>query len=355
MILRFLLFPISFLYGSIIAFRNILFNNKILPSKGFDLPIISVGNLSTGGTGKSPQIEYLIRLLSATYKVATLSRGYGRKTKGFLLANKRSSSADIGDEPLQFFSKYDSIKVAVDEKRVRGVELLQKKVPETEVILLDDAFQHRSISPGLSILLTDFSELYTDDYMLPTGNLREFKRGAKRADIIVVTKCPNLPFEIERERLIKKIAPLPHQQVFFSIINYGNFTPLDKQKSNMLSKEYYFENNYSILLLSGIANITPLTDYLKSKTKNVIPMNYKDHHEFSETELRDVESRFNDIQNMNKIILTTEKDAMRLRSSKFIAKLSTLPVFFIPIETVLNEKDTNDLNQTILDYVKKTN
>ncbi len=351
--LRIILWPISIVYGIIILLRNKLYDWRIFPSTKFNIPIISIGNLCVGGTGKSPQIEYLIRLLSQEFNVATLSRGYGRKTKGFLLAGKESTALEIGDEPLQFLTKFPDMPVAVDTKRVRGVKNILQHFPLIKAILLDDAFQHRSIRPGLSILLTDFSRMFSKDFVLPTGQLREFTSGVKRANIIIVTKCPDVLLPLERLRLIKEIKPLPHQSVYFSFIKYGEFLPLYKEPIPPFSKSYYFERSYSVLLLTGIANTEAIEYYLLNKAKTIIPVKFPDHHLFTVKDLENVMKIFDTIVSSNKIILTTEKDAMRLKDQKFSAILRKLPIFYVPIEVSFYEKDKMEFNTQIIDYVRK--
>lgn len=352
-ILRIILIPFSMLYGCIMQLRNLLFDLSILKSHRFNLPVISVGNLSVGGTGKTPHIEYLIRLLKQEFYIATLSRGYGRKTKGFLLANTQSGAEDLGDEPLQFKKKFPGIRVAVDEKRVRGTNNLLKEFPSLQCILLDDAFQHRFIKPGLSILLTEFAHLYSSDFVIPSGGLREFKTGAKRADIIVVTKCPEILLPIERKRLLDEINPLSHQKVFFSYIRYGDFCPLNCSDKNPFSKEFYFERNYSIALVTGIANTKSLEYFLKHKVKNIYPIKFSDHHNFKKTDIIRIKELFNNIAAPNKIILTTEKDAMRLNKPEFSDVLKDIPVFYIPIEIAFHDKDGNLFNEQVINYVRK--
>jgi tetraacyldisaccharide 4'-kinase len=331
--------------------RNKLYDRKIFPSTTPDIPTISVGNLCVGGTGKTPHIEYLIHLLKNEFYLATLSRGYGRSSSGFMLADTQSTAADIGDEPMQFKKKYAGIRVAVDEKRVRGVQKLLNNFPSLQAVLLDDAFQHRAISPGLSILLTDFSKLYIHDFVIPTGQLREFRNGSKRADIIIVTKCPHVLLPIERKRLTDEIKPQSQQQIYFSSIKYGDFIPLNVAK-NPFTKEYYFERNFSVLLLTGIANTSALSYYLKDKIKNVEHVKFPDHHDFSKKDLERVKAIFNSMPAANKLILTTEKDAMRLKNTDFSTILKDLPVFYIPIEITFDEKDKNALNNSILNYVR---
>lgn len=359
--LRIILFPFSVLYGCIVFLRNKLYDWKLFPSKEFEIPTISVGNLSVGGTGKTPHIEYLIRLLKPEFYIATLSRGYGRKTKGYVLSDTQSTAIDIGDEPLQFKKKFSGLRVAVDGNRVRGINNLLKEFPSLQTILLDDAFQHRAVKPGLNILLTDFGKLYKKDNVVPTGSLREFKSGAQRADIIIVTKCPEILLPIERKRLLTEINPLPHQHVYFSYIKYGDFIPVIGEATNPLSKEYYFERNFSMALLTGIANTKPLEYYLKDKVKNITPIKYNDHHNFTHVDIENIRKIFNNIASANKIILTTEKDAMRLKNVMYAEAIKDLPLFYIRIEIEFHNNDKNtrlndsvgqEFNEQILHYVR---
>ncbi len=246
------LFPFSCLYGFIVFVRNKFFDWNIQPSAEYDNAIISVGNLSTGGTGKTPHVEYIIRLLQNDYSLATLSRGYKRKTKGFLQASKDSTYHDIGDEPLQYSQKFSDINVAVDECRRRGIESINSQNPDLDVIILDDAFQHRYVKPGLSILTTDFHNLYVEDYCLPSGTLRESKRGAKRADVIIVTKSPRVLSPITRRRITELIKPRAYQELLFTYLDYSEPIPLSKEQPDILHKKYS-----SILMITGIANSYP--------------------------------------------------------------------------------------------------
>lgn len=350
--LRIIAFPLSLIYGIILSLRNKLYDISILRSHEFDIPVISVGNLSVGGTGKTPHIEYLIRLLKPEFYIAALSRGYGRKTKGFKIADTQSIASEIGDEPLQFKRKFNNIHIAVDAKRVNGILQLKKNYPSIQCILLDDAFQHRSVLPGLSVLLTDYSKLYVNDFVVPTGTLREFRSGATRADIIIVTKCPTILLPIERKRIVSELKPLPHQRVYFSFIRYGNFLPISSAEENPFTKEFYFERNYSILLLTGIANTSPLDYFLKDKVKNLESLKFPDHHQFTLKDIEQVKKIFNNIAASNKIVLTTEKDAMRLRGPEYSEALKDLPVFYLPIEIDFHEKDKEQFNEQIVHYVR---
>ena len=311
-----------------------------------------MGNLSVGGTGKTPHIEYLILLLKKEFYIATISRGYGRKTQGFVLSDTQSTAKDIGDEPLQFKKKFSGLRVAVDGNRVRGIKNLLKEFPSLQTILLDDAFQHRAVKPGLNIILTDFSKLYLNDNIMPSGSLREFKSGIQRADIIIVTKCPEILLPIERKRLLTEINPKPHQHVYFSFIKYGDFIPVIGEGTNPLAKEYYFERNFSMALLTGIANTKPLEYYLKDKIKNIIPIKYNDHHHFTKADIGNIQKIFNNIVTANKIILTTEKDAMRLKNPEYAEAIKNLPLFYIPIEIEFHNKDKEAFNEKILHYVR---
>lgn len=334
-ILRYLLFPFSVLYGWITSIRNYLFDIHFFKSKSFDIPTIVVGNLSVGGTGKTPQIEYLIRLLSQKYKIATLSRGYKRKSKGFILANSTVTSQLIGDEPYQMYQKFPNIQVAVDADRCNGIQQLLNQDTKPEVILLDDAFQHRKVKAGFYILLSSFDDLYCNDYMLPTGNLRESRKGAKRADMIIITKCPkNLP-EIAQQEIKNKIGL--NCPIYFSYIGYND------QVVNFESTKKISEiSNFNKLLIAGIAKPKPFFDFLANA--NDEQMVFADHHFFTEKEMNTINKK-----SENKdIIITTEKDFVRLNASLKNNKLYYLPIqsFFI--------KNKENFDQNILDYVGKS-
>ena len=297
-LLRLLIWPLSFLYGIAMLIRNLLFNFSVLSKTEFkEVTLIGVGNLSAGGTGKTPHIEYLINLLHPHYKVATLSRGYGRKTTGFQQASTTSTALEIGDEPKQFRNRFPiEIPVAVDANRVNGVKQLIQNFPFLEVVLLDDVFQHRSIKPGLQILLTDYAALFYKDYMLPTGYLREPKSGMKRADIIVVSKTPDFFSPLERKRIIQEIKLKAHQKIYFSKIVYGNLMPIEnKLDKEVLSLSTFTETNYSVVLLTGIANSKPLEYFLKDKVAALLPMRFSDHHEFKTAEILELKEVYKTI------------------------------------------------------------
>lgn len=332
-VFRKLLFPFAIVYDIITSIRNFLFDVGVLKSYSFPLPIIAVGNLSVGGTGKTPQIEYLIRLLSDKYRVATLSRGYKRKSKGFVLADSSSNASILGDEPFQFYQKFPSIQVAVDANRKNGIEQLLQQEFKPEVILLDDAYQHRKIKAGMYILLTAYDDLYSDDYLLPTGNLRESKAGANRATIIVVTKCPkNLSLE-EQNRIAKLLKLSSEQSLFFSFIEYD--AAIYSKDSKISIKELGFDSN---ILLAGIAKPDPFFKYLKQENDECIT--FPDHHHFSDSEITAIQK-----QAMGRKIITTEKDYVRLKDSMLSEQLYYLPIrsSFINNELIFN--------QLIIDYV----
>ncbi|MEO6883446.1 MAG: tetraacyldisaccharide 4'-kinase [Bacteroidia bacterium] len=345
--LRFLLFPFALIYGAIIALRNLFFDIGIFSYKKIIVPVISVGNLSIGGTGKTPHIEYLIRLLKNNYNVATLSRGYGRRSKNYFLANENSNSNEIGDEPMQFKHKFPEISVAVDAKRVNGIENLLKTNPKIDAILLDDAFQHRAVKPHLSILLSDYKKLFFNDFILPIGNLREPRNGYKRADIIIITKCPETISDLEKENIKSKIKNLTHQKIIFSFVKYGNLISLNTTEIAQLDSEL------DILLVTGIANSLPLEKYLKGKVKTIFPMRFRDHHNFTSTDIQQVKNNFSELKSSKKIILCTEKDAMRLRNTSLLKTLESVPFFYIPIEIYFQEDDKREFDNLILETVLK--
>ena len=301
-----------------------MYDKRIIQSTSFNMPIICVGNLAVGGTGKSPMVELLVNMLKNNFKVAILSRGYKRKTRGYALATNLSTALDIGDEPMQFHSKFPEVAVAVGEERIVAIPQLLHDRPDTKVIILDDAFQHRSVKAGLNILLTDYNNLFTRDWYLPTGDLRDEKRSYKRAEVIIVTKCAETLTIDEKKEIINEIKPTEDQHLFFSAIEYG------KPYHVVTKNPRAIDNHTEVLLVTGIADPRPLKKYLQEKSKTYFQQSYNDHHIFSIDDLREIIQRFNAISHKNKIILTTEKDAVRLE--KFHNELSGLPVYVLPIE-----------------------
>lgn len=343
---RLLLFPFSIIYGFILYLRNKLYDVNILKSKSFETPIITIGNLSTGGTGKSPHIEFLIKNLKDEFKLATLSRGYKRKTKGFVLADANSTAEDIGDEPKQFKNKFENIPIAVDANRKNGINQLLNQFPDLDLILLDDAFQHRKVKANISILLTEYSNPFYKDYILPMGHLREARAGYKRADIIIITKCPDVLSPFDLNRIKAEIQLQDHQEIYFSYIEYGQLVAVTDGAKQIAD---YNLSDYSITLLSGIANPAALKFYIKRYAKEVNEVQFPDHHFFTDNDLKKIESKFNSFISKQKIIITTEKDAVRLDKEKF----KHLPIFYIPIEIKFHLEDQKNIVKQISNYVRK--
>lgn len=348
-ILKLFLLPFAALFGIIIRVRNFLFDYKILPSNAYKIPIVSVGNLCVGGTGKTPHVEYILKLLGQGADLATLSRGYGRKTSGFRMAAEGDHAGTIGDEPSQFFNKFPRITVAVDEERRRGIKHLLSHAVPPEIIILDDAFQHRYVKPGLSILLTDYHKLYSSDYLLPLGTLREPRKGANRADIIVVTKTPSVLSPIERQGIIDAIKPKPHQTVVFSYIKYGTMRSLWNQ-DEFIQKE---TRCGVIMMVAGIANTYPLEFELRNRCNDLITNRYKDHHAYNEKDFKEISEKFSDIYTRNKLLVTTEKDAMRMLDPKIKPHASKLPFYFLPIEIEFHNEDKQIFDQKLINYARK--
>lgn len=317
------------------------FDIGLLNSRSFDIPIIAVGNLNVGGTGKSPMIEYLIRLFNESCHTAVLSRGYGRKTKGFLMATSDSTAVDLGDEPFQFYRKFKNLDVAVDEKRVRGIETLQQIKPDLDLVLLDDAFQHRYVKAGKYILLTAYDHLYMDDFMLPTGNLREPINGADRADLILVSKCPSNLSETIRMDILKRIDPKTHQKVFFSSIEYDNYIYSGDGKIALDEL-----STYKILLVTGIANSKPLVEFLQNNRLDIEHIEFADHQFINTDQQKKIALKFNKMNGERKLILTTEKDYVR----SFLKV--ELPVYYLPIKMSILGGDQK-FNEIIHNYVRK--
>lgn len=334
--LRKLLLPFSALYWLVTAIRNLFYDRGIFKSYSFDIPIIAVGNLSTGGTGKTPQTEYLIRLLGDKYRVATLSRGYGRKTKGFIIADETASAQTIGDEPYQFYSKFPNITVAVDANRVNGITQLLALNPKPEVIILDDAYQHRRLKAGFYILLTPYGDMYPSDFILPAGNLRESRTGAKRANFIVVTKGPFHLNPEQRERILKKLKLKPLQKVAVTCIDYAYavYSGHGEISINDVTK-------MPKVLVAGIARPERFFDLLAGP--DTVCKKYPDHHVFTQKELNELNTLAND-----KIIITTEKDYTRLKG-----KLPADRLYYLPISSMF-VSGGEDFDNTILNYVEKS-
>ena len=343
-----LLLPFALVYGLIVFLRNKMFDFNLLRQKSFALPIISVGNLSAGGTGKTPHIEYLINLLHEEVIISTLSRGYGRKTKGFLLVEATATAETVGDEPLQYKKKYPEICIALDEKRVRGISKIQELRPATEIVLLDDAFQHRYVKPGISILLTDYYKPFSHDYLLPSGSLRESRNGMKRADIIVITKCPRVLSPITCKSMEEDMKIQQGQNVYYSYIEYGKLVPMNPLSENMLIGKFS-----TILMFAGIANPYPLEDQLKTLADKVETLKFRDHYQYQPKDMLKIKGIFESIFSKNKIMVTTEKDAMRIKDTPLMNFFVNLPLFYLPIEVKFHKKDKDKFDKQILNYVRK--
>lgn len=331
--IRKILLPFSLLYWLVMAMRNLFYNTGVFKSTEFKTPVIAIGNLSTGGTGKSPQTEYLIRLLKDKFRIATLSRGYKRKSTGYILADTNANADLLGDEPYQFYGKFPEINVAVDANRINGITQLLSLEPNPEVIILDDAYQHRKVKAGFYVLLTAYGDIYADDCLLPAGNLREGRSGAKRADVIIVTKCPSHLSEIKKQRIVKKLRPLPNQKVYFTAIAYNTVvyngvSHLDTTEVKAMKK----------VLVAGIAKPQPFFNHLKNESD--LCLTYPDHHDFSDKDIKDILAAAKD-----KIIVTTEKDYVRLKG-----KLPFDKLFYLPIKTSFLDRG-EEFDKTVLDFI----
>lgn len=322
-----LLAPVSLLYGLIVALHQLAYASGLLKAVSFSIPVISIGNLSMGGSGKTPHIEWLVRLLKPYISVATLSRGYRRKTLGFLFVQPEMSAREAGDEPLQFKRKFPEIAVAVSESRVLGIPQILSYYPQTQAILLDDAFQHRAVQPGLNILLTEFRRPFFKDFLLPSGRLREWRSSYTRADIIIASKCPEGMGQTERDSFIAALKPRQGQQVFFSTYAYGEpyylFNPAYRGT---------IDQDTEVIAITGIAHASYLHDYLLSRCGSLTTIEYEDHHYFEEQEMVQLKYRYDALETKRKIIITTEKDAMRLDMHRQFFLEHQLPLFVVPVQ-----------------------
>ncbi len=344
--MRKILLPISLIYHIVLKIRHKLYDWGIFKAKQFDFPVICIGNLCFGGTGNTPTTEYLINLLKGQFHVATLSRGYGRKTKGFVLADESSNYEAIGDEPYQYFRKFNDIQVAVDEDRVDGVQKLINQTNPPEIILLDDAFQHRKIQAGLNILLTDYNCLYSEDFLLPAGTLRDIRSAAQRADIIVVTKSPEKLSDKEFENLKARLKPNESQKIFSSYMVYSNLIPL-----NEAAKIINPNDADCAIALCGIAKPTPFIEETKKRFVQVKELIFSDHHDFSKGDMEKIAKAFETFGKQNAIIVTTEKDASRLMKNSYLCQFNNLPIFALPIEVRFHQEEA--FNSEIDTYVRR--
>lgn len=347
------LYPVSWLYGAGVWLRNKMFDWGIYKERSFDLPVICIGNITVGGTGKTPHTEYLIRLLQKSYKVAVLSRGYKRKSKGFIIARATTSVKSIGDEPYQMKQKYPDIHMAVDADRCHGIEQLCKETvaPGTDVILLDDAFQHRYVKAGVNILLVDYNRLICEDALLPAGRMREPESSKYRAQVVIITKCPQSMSPMDFRVLTKQMELYAFQKLYFTSLDYGKLYPLfNEGKKYTLDK---INQNVHILLLTGIASPEQLRNDLSAFNKNIHPMTFNDHHAFTSKDMQSIKQTFEQLPEGKRMIVTTEKDAVKIKSNPHIDD-NIKPYFYIlPIEVVFLQNQEESFNQYIIDYVRK--
>jgi tetraacyldisaccharide 4'-kinase len=350
----FILYPFSFVYRLITDIRNLLFDTGIFPSEEFSIPVICVGNITVGGTGKTPHTEYLINLLRNEFKVALLSRGYKRKSYGFMIATMSSTVLEIGDEPLQVFRKFPEIIAAVDTNRRNGIKTIMNQHPETDVIILDDGFQHRYVKPGLSILLTDYNRLMTKDYLMPYGNLRENRNNRKRAGIILVSKTPEEIPETEMTDIIKELKPTQGQSLFFSSVSYGKLVPLfENSVLNNYNLQEINHDIYGVVLITGIAVPDSLRYFLGKYFIEIVHLNYPDHHYFSKYDIEKIKTAWNGLRSEEKIIITTEKDAVRLREFTNIEDSFKRAFYYIQVGVSILRNEKHEFDNLIFDYVRK--
>lgn len=345
--------PLSWLYGAAVHVRNKLFDRGILRSRSFGVPTICIGNLAVGGTGKTPHTEYLIRMLTqAGLHVAVLSRGYKRKSKGYILANDSHNAKQIGDEPYQMKSKYPHIRVAVDEDRAHGIrKLLQESQPKIDVILLDDAFQHRKVKAGLNILLTDYSRLWCDDTLLPAGNLREPTEGKNRAQIVIVTKCPPDIKPIDFNIIGKRLCLYPYQQLYFSGLRYGQLIPVFSTQADCNST-FALKGDEQVLLVTGIASPAPLLREVEARAASVQLLEFGDHHDFNRKDLQTIDREFRRMTGPRKLIITTEKDGARLKNHPALPEALKPHLYMLPVEIKILQNQQQLFNQNIINYVR---
>jgi tetraacyldisaccharide 4'-kinase len=348
-----LLYPLSLIYGLITAFRNFLYDAGILSSVEFPFPVICVGNITIGGTGKTPHTEYIAALLRENFKVATLSRGYKRKTRDFRIASSFTSVSEIGDEPMQIFRNLPDVLVTVDTNRVHGVKRIMQEYPETEVIILDDAFQHRRITPGFSILLSDFERLFFRDHMLPYGNLRESKVNMRRADMILITKSPANISPIQRRLIVKEVDKSPYQNLYFTTFVYKQPLHVFEDCQGTTKVDFSDNTGCGIVLITGIANPQPLKEYLQKAYGEIIHLSFPDHHSFNESDLLSFTIAFNNLKPTTRYLFTTEKDAVRLREFTNIAEPIRSLFFYIPVGIHFLNDDKDEFDNLIINYVRK--
>ena len=349
---KFLLYPFSAIYGFVVSFRNFLYDYKIFQSTEYEIPVISIGNITVGGTGKTPHTEYLVELLRKQFIITTVSRGYKRKTKGYQEVEVSSLASAIGDEPLQIKTKFSDIQVIVDEKRVHAIKKiqLQDAAHLPDVIILDDAFQHRSVSAGINILLIDFNRPIDQDSLMPVGRLRESKWQMRRATVIIYTKCPQEISPITRRIIMKDVYLRPYQNLFFTTMVYQPLSPVFPDQAIPTPK--LASDIVSVLLVTGIANPEHLRKYLSNFTENITDLKYPDHHNFNTSNIQQIEQKFDGIEAVNKIIITTEKDAMRLKDMNLSEPMKA-NLFYIPLKIKFLDSEGKNFDEKIVTYVRE--
>lgn len=351
-LLNILLLPFTLFWAAGVWLRNRLYDWGILSQVSFDFPVIGVGNLSVGGTGKTPTVEYLVRLcLENGLRPAIVSRGYKRKSRGFYLLDKEATAEKAGDEAYQLKRKFPEIPVAVCKNRAKAIKRLREEVKGIDVFLLDDSFQHRKVKPGLNILLTPYSQPFSEQWLLPAGRLREPKGARKRADIIVITKNPIVLSPFEERRLLEALKPFPHQKVFFSYISYGEITGVTETADPTIDSTVL--SRTSIMLFTGIANATPLKYYLERKAKEVFLQRYPDHHRYKEKDLKKIRKQFDNLYTPLKVVVTTEKDLRRLEHSQQLELLQDMPFYYLPIRFLFHKKQQPSFDEMVLEYINK--
>ena len=345
---RLLLLPFALIYGAVIWLRNHLFDWGVLPSQSFSIPVISVGNLSAGGAGKTPQVEYLVNLLGDRYKIAVLSRGYKRKTRGFLEAGPGLTAQELGDEPMQMHRKFPHILVVVDAKRRRGIRQIMANHPEVNLVILDDAFQHRYVRPGLNLLLTGYYNPFFRNFLLPVGNLREARCRSARADALIITKTPDVFSPLDRWFFLKKLCKYKLKNIYFSYLKYGPLVPLTPTTPPTAPPKIK-----TMFLLTGIANSESLEEELKTRCQELLIHKYPDHHPFSRQDIRKLGKHFNKTISHSKIVVTTEKDAMRLQDKELQEILSDMPVYYLPITVNFHSGDKEKFQRMLETFLNR--
>lgn len=352
---RLYLFPLTLLYGLIVRLKNSAYNINLLRETTFsDVVVVGIGNLSTGGTGKSPMVEYMVNNYSHLYKIAILSRGYGRKTKGYRVCKPTDTYKEIGDEPLQFVSKFKNVVVAVHENRREGIRRIKKEFPEIQMVILDDSFQHRRVKPHLNILLTNYYDLYYKDFLLPVGNLREHISNAKRANVIIVSKCDKILSPIIERQVKEELNPNTEQTLLFSSVSFNNIQPVPNSKAELLQITASEEKHYKAICFAGIAHNYLFVNRARSLFSEIEFIEFKDHHEYTPNDLKKIKELYDNHYSSKKIILTTEKDMRRMQTPELIPILKDLIIYYIPIKTIFCNEGASIFDKEIKKLMHKS-